>query len=184
MQIRLSTLDDLPAIVAISNWAAAHTAANFAAEPESVTHWRTVWVDTHETHPWFTAIDGAGRLVGFARSSPWKGRCAYDWSAEVTVYVHHEHHGKGVGTALYRRLFATLREQGFRTVLAGITLPNPASVRLHESMGMRQTATFHKIGWKFDAWHDVGYWEVRLEASDAAPGAVQSVAAVTSTRRR
>ena len=111
-------------------------------------------------------------------ASPWKGRCAYDWSAEVTVYVHHEHHHKGVGAALYVRLFEILRSQGYRTVLAGITQPNEPSVRLHERMGMTKVGHMTRVGWKFQAWHDVGYWQLELAGDDATPRTIKRVSEV------
>ena len=169
--IRLATLDDLPAILAISNRAAEETAANFAVRPESLASWQESWRETHERFPWLVAADGSGDVLGFARASPWKGRCAYTYSAEVTVYVVPAHHGRGIGTALYARLFEMLAAQGYRTALGGITQPNPASVRLHESFGMKRVALFEGIGWKFGRWHDVGYWQVVFGDESAAPPA-------------
>ena len=174
--IRLATLDDLPAILEISNRAAEETAANFAVRPESPASWIERWRDTHERFPWLVAPDGAGDILGFAMASPWKGRCAYSYSAEVTAYVVPAHHGRGIGTALYARLFEMLAAQGYRTALGGITQPNPASVRLHESFGMKRVALFEGIGWKFGRWHDVGYWQIVLgDESAAPPGRLRTV---------
>ena len=75
-EIRLASFDDLPGILAISNWAARHTAANFAVEPETLESWQQDWHDTHERYPWFVAADEDDRVIGFAKASPWKGRCA------------------------------------------------------------------------------------------------------------
>jgi phosphinothricin acetyltransferase len=175
--IRLATADDLPGILVISNWAAANTAANFAVEPETLEAWRRDFHDTHEMFPWLAAFDGDA-LVGFAKASPWKGRCAYNWTAETTVYVHPGHHGHGVGTGLYRALISVLAAQGYRTLLGGITVPNPASVRLHEALGFRQVARLEQVGWKFDRWHDVGYWELRLRDDQTPPAAIRPVAEV------
>ena len=172
--IRLATLDDVAAILAISNHAAEHTPVNFAIEPESLESWETSFRDTHASYPWFVAIGDDGAVVGFAKASPWEGRCAYSHSVEVTAYVNADHHGRGIGTALYEWLFATLKEQGYRSVVCGITIPNEASVRLHESFGLEQVALFKQIGWKFDAWHDVGYWQGLLEP-DAPPSPIRLV---------
>lgn len=173
MHIRCALPDDLPAILGLSNHYAATTAANFAVEPESINDWQRSFEQTHETHPWLVAVDrdgdgGSSGLLGFAKASPWKGRCAYEFAAEVTVYVAPEQHGRGIGRALYERLFEILRAQGYRTLLGGITLPNDASVRLHEAMGMHRAALFEQIGWKFGMWHDVGYWLINL-AGDSPP---------------
>ena len=175
MHIRLAELDDLPAIVAISNLAAINTAANFALEGEPIESWQEEWNQTHEMYPYFVAIDDANSVIGFAKSAPWKGRCAYTYSAEVTVYVHWDHHGQGIAKALYDRLVPTLKAQGYHTLLAGITQPNEASVRLHESFGFKRVALFERVGWKFDRWHDVGYWELLLQEEIARPSPVIAV---------
>ncbi|MCA9291907.1 MAG: N-acetyltransferase [Phycisphaerales bacterium] len=172
--VRLAVADDLPTILEISNWAALHTAANFAIEPESFDSWSRSFLDTSERYPWLVA-DTGGAVIGFAKASPWKGRCAYHWAAETTVYVQPDAHGRGIGRALYVRLIDLLDRQGYRTLLGGITLPNVASVALHESCGFRHVATFERVGWKFDRWHDVGYWERLLGASDETPRAIRPV---------
>jgi phosphinothricin acetyltransferase len=172
---RLATLEDLPAILAISNWAAENTAANFAAEPETLESWQRDWRETHEMFPWLVSTDADGALMGFAKASPWKGRCAYGWTAETTVYVNPEHHGQGAGKALYERLIAVLKAQGYCTLLGGITVPNPPSVRLHEALGFRRVALLEQVGWKFGTWHDVGYWELKLQDEATAPTDIRPV---------
>jgi len=180
-EIRLATPDDLPGILEISNWAALHTAANFALEPETPDAWRDDYDGTHEMFPWLVATGDtgdtadSGAVLGFAKASPWKGRCAYEWTAETTVYVHPDHHGRGFGTTLYTRLVETLRAQGYRTLLGGITQPNPASVTLHESLGFRRVALLEQVGWKFDRWHDVGYWQLDLAGDTGAPAPITPV---------
>jgi phosphinothricin acetyltransferase len=160
---------DLPRIVEIANWAAAHTPANFATEPEPVSQWRDAWLATRSTHPWIVARDGERRVAGFAKASPHRARGAYRWTAEVSVYVDPAHHGRGLGRALYGLLLPTLRAQGYMTLLAGITPGNPASERLHASSGFVACGTFHRAGWKHGAWHDVGYWELHLQTDIAEP---------------
>lgn len=166
--IRLATAEDLPTILEICNWAAKNTAANFAIEPESLEAWQETWNQTHEFYPYFVAVEDK-RVIGFAKASPWKGRCAYAYSAEVTVYILPDHHRKGVGKALYEKLITSLKAQGYHTLLGGITQPNVASVKLHESLGFKRVALFEHIGWKFGKWHDVGYWELVLQDGDSVP---------------
>lgn len=112
--------------------------------------------------PWLIA-EVAGRIIGFAYASKWKGRCAYRYTAESTVYLDPEATGQGSGTRLYQALFARLQERSIRAVIGGIALPNPGSIALHEKFGMRKVAHFERVGFKFNKWIDVGYWQVILD---------------------
>lgn len=116
---------------------------------------------TSASLPWLVAED-AGRIVGYAYASKWKGRCAYRFSVESTVYLDPDSAGKGHGSKLYERLFASLRECGTHAVIGGIALPNPASIALHEKLGMKKVAHFSEVGFKFGKWIDVGYWQATL----------------------
>jgi L-amino acid N-acyltransferase YncA len=113
------------------------------------------------THPWLVC-ERDGRVVGFAYGAPHRERAAYRWAAEVSVYVDRAHHRQGVGRALYEALLAQLRAQGFQVACAGITLPNDASVTLHETLGFEPVGVYRGIGWKAGAWRDVGLWQLRL----------------------
>ncbi|WP_394824580.1 GNAT family N-acetyltransferase [Pendulispora albinea] len=166
--IDLATLDDVPAILALANWAATNTTANFATGEEPLTEWIASWQATREYHPWLVAREN-GKVVGFAKSAPHRARGAYRWMAEVSVYVDPQRHERGLGRALYDRLLPTLRAQGYVTLLGGITSPNPASERLHAAVGFVRCGTYHRAGWKFGQWHDVGYWERHLQRADLPP---------------
>jgi phosphinothricin acetyltransferase len=89
----------------------------------------------------------------------WKGRCAYRFSREVTVYVRHGDAGRGLGSALYASMIPQLQQLGLHALLGGIALPNEASVALHEKFGFTKTAHLREVGWKFNHWIDVGYWQ-------------------------
>lgn len=117
------------------------------------------------THPWLVAEDG-GEVVGYAYACPFQARPAYRWSAGVSVYVAADRVGRGLGRALYTELLDRLRRQGFRNACAGITLPNPASVGLHESLGF-EVGVNRGVGWKHGAWRDVGWWQLRLAPAPA-----------------
>jgi len=117
--------------------------------------------------PWYLAVEGEA-VVGYAHATPWKSRSAYRFSVEVTVYVANGHGGRGIGTRLYTVLLAKLRES-FHTAIAGIALPNPASVALHERLGFERVAHFSQVGFKMDRWVDVGYWQHILNADIAGP---------------
>ena len=120
------------------------------------------------THPWLVA-EHDGKVVGFAYGSPHRERAAYRWAADVSVYVAPSHHRRGLGTQLYEALFALLRAQRLQIACAGITLPNDASVRLHEALGFEIVGVYREIGYKAGAWRDVGWWQLRLMPADGAP---------------
>jgi phosphinothricin acetyltransferase len=113
------------------------------------------------THPWLVA-EHDGRVAGFAYASAHHARAAYRWAADVTVYVDAEHHRAGVGRKLYETLFGLLRGQRLWIACAGITLPNNASVGLHEALGFAPVGVYRTIGWKDGSWHDVGWWQLNL----------------------
>ncbi|XOV68896.1 MAG: GNAT family N-acetyltransferase [Fluviicola sp.] len=101
-------------------------------------------------------------VIGYAYIDQWRTRNAYRFSAESSIYLHHEHFGKGIGTKLYKALIRLAREQGVKRLIGGASLPNPASVQLHENLGFRKVAHFEKVGFKFDQWIDVGFWQLDL----------------------
>jgi L-amino acid N-acyltransferase YncA len=113
------------------------------------------------THPWLVAeLDG--QVVGYAYGSRHHERAAYRWSADVTVYISAEHHRRGVGRALYAALFPLLVRQGVYEVCAGVTLPNDASVGLHESLGFAPIGVYRNVAYKFGQWRSVGWWQLSL----------------------
>lgn len=120
------------------------------------------------THPWLVA-ERDGQVVGFAYGAPHRERAAYRWAADVSVYVDRGAHRQGVGRALYEALFERLRAQRLRVACAGITLPNDASVALHESLGFEPVGVYRDIGFKAGAWRDVGWWELQLLPPIADP---------------
>jgi phosphinothricin acetyltransferase len=151
---------------------AAPTAAEIAARIE--------W--TSSTHPWLVAED-AGEVIGYAYGSQHRERTCYRWAADVTVYVDPRHHRRGAGRTLYEALFDLLARQGFRIACAGVTLPNDASVRLHEALGFEPVGVYRRIGFKFGAWWDVGWWQRPLgpDPDDASPTEPVSPAELTES---
>lgn len=109
-------------------------------------------------------VEANNEVIGYAYSSKWNDRAAYKNTAEVSVYLSHTIQSKGWGTKLYDVLFSSLREKSIHVVIGGITLPNSASVAIHEKFGMEKVAHFKQVGYKFGKWLDVGYWQVQLNA--------------------
>ena len=107
----------------------------------------------------YLVLEEDNKVVGYAYASKWKGRCAYRYTVEVTVYLDHKATGKHYGTTLYQELFNQLKKLGYHAAIGGVSLPNPASIALHEKMGMEKVAHFKETGFKFEQWVDVGYWQ-------------------------
>jgi L-amino acid N-acyltransferase YncA len=120
------------------------------------------------THAWLVA-ERNGDVIGYAYACAFQERPAYRWSAAVSVYVAEGERGRGVGRALYEALLTRLRSRGFRMACAGITLPNEASVALHEGLGFKQVGLNPEIGWKNGAWRDVGWWQLELVPAGEGP---------------
>ncbi len=120
------------------------------------------------THPWLVAERG-GALAGYAYASRHHERASYRWATDVAVYVDRAHHRRGVGTQLYRSLLRVLVQQGFHVACAGITLPNSASVGLHESLGFTRVGVYRRIGFKLGSWWDVGWWQLQLAQPSSGP---------------
>jgi phosphinothricin acetyltransferase len=108
-------------------------------------------------------------VLGYAYAGPYKARAAYRWSCEVSVYLDPVFHGRGGGRALYEALFARLAARGYRMLVAGLAVPNDASVALHRAVGFEPIGTYRRIGWKHGAWRDV-LWMQRPLGGDEPPG--------------
>jgi L-amino acid N-acyltransferase YncA len=120
------------------------------------------------SHAWLVAED-ADQVIGFAYGTPHRERDAYRWATEVSIYVDPRHHRRGAGRALYGELFALLGRRGYKLALAGIALPNEASVALHESFGFELIGIYRRIGFKRGAWWDVGWWRLQLGPQEGPP---------------
>jgi phosphinothricin acetyltransferase len=144
------------------------TVISFETEPPPADEMRRRIEATLERYPWLVC-EHQGRVLGYAYAGAHGSRAAYKWSVDVSVYVHGEARRTGVGQALYASLFAALNLQGFYNAYAGATLPNPASVGLHESVGFRLVGVYRGVGYKLGAWHDVGWWHLPLRERVADP---------------
>ena len=160
--IRPATTADAATIAAIYNHYVLTTCVTFEEEAVPTAEMAQRIADTRAaTLPWLV-WEEAGKILGYAYASKWKSRCAYRYSVESTVYLDQAATGRGLGTQLYTALIAELRAQKFHGVIGGVALPNAASTALHEKFGFEKVAQFKEVGWKFEHWIDVGYWELIL----------------------
>lgn len=159
--IRSATIEDAAQLCDIYNHYILQTVITFEEQPVTVEEMAQRVQDTLQNLPWLVWEEGH-RLLGFCYASRWKGRCAYRYSAESTIYLRPDAAGKRLGSRLYAALLGELKQRRFHTVIGGIALPNPASVALHERFGFERVAQFKQVGHKFGQWIDVGYWQLLL----------------------
>jgi len=166
--IRLARPDDGAAAARIYDPVVARTAISFELDPPGSAEMRRRIVAALAFAPWLVE-ERDGIVRGYAYASKHRERAAYQWSVDVGVYVDEEHRRSGVGKALYGKLFRLLRLQGFYAAHAGVTLPNAASVGLHESLGFRPVGVYRGVGYKLGGWRDVGWWQLELRDRAGEP---------------
>ena len=171
--IRLATSADAEAIAAIYRPIVDATAISFETVPPAPAEIARRIASILEIAPWLVYQDGDA-IAGYAYGSRHRDRAAYQWSVDVSVYVAGSARRRGIGRALYEALFPLLRLQGFYAAYAGITLPNAASVGLHEAVGFRPVGVYRAVGYKLGAWHDVGWWQLSLRDRAPEPRAPRS----------
>jgi L-amino acid N-acyltransferase YncA len=156
--IRVADELDAQAIAGIYAPAITDSSTSFElAPPDAQEMWRRV-VAIQRQYPWLV-YESSKTVLGYVYASTHSERAAYRWSVDVTAYIRHDAHRRGIARALYTALFDILVLQGYRTACAGITLPNSASVRMHAAMGFEKVGVYHNVGYKFGKWHDVGWYE-------------------------
>lgn len=166
MTPRDATPADVPAIVDIYNHEVATSTATFDTTATTVDE-RVAWLANHAANPKHPVIvvDSDGAVAGWASLSAWSDRCAYARAAEVSVYVHRDHRGKGVGRALLVGLVERGRAAGLGVLLARISMDGDASVKLHESLGFERIGTMRRVGEKFGRILDVDIFELHLDGA-------------------
>ncbi|MHA7814142.1 MAG: GNAT family N-acetyltransferase [Phycisphaerales bacterium] len=183
MRIRLMTSEDCGDVAGVLNHAIMHGVAHFGTASTDEKAIRADWETTRADYPWLVATSDSGGFLGFAKASSWKTRNAYDWTVESGVYIVEGAHGKGIGRALYERLFAILRAQGYRIVIAGVSVPNPGSEKLHEALGFRNVGDLDPAGYKLGRWVPVRIYQKLLAECDDSivPGKIRPVADACDT---
>ena len=166
--IRLASEQDASAIAAIYRPVVASTVISFETEPPDEQEIRRRIAETVTVYPWLV-LERASEVAGFAYASQHRTRAAYQWSVDVSAYVDERFRRQGVAYGLYVSLFAILSAQGFVNAYAGIALPNPASVALHERVGFTTVGVYRSVGYKLGAWRDVGWWSRSLGSHQSPP---------------
>jgi L-amino acid N-acyltransferase YncA len=158
--IRPATIEDAPRLAEIYSYYVRETAVSFDEHPPTADQMAHHIQEVLSRLPWLVFDDGEVR--GYAYAVQHRDRASYRWSVNVSVYLHRDSVGQGIGRQLYLRLFEILRSLGYRRALAGITLPNEASVGLHRAMGFEDVGTYRNVGYKFNEWHDTFWMQKEL----------------------
>jgi phosphinothricin acetyltransferase len=166
--LRLATAADAEACAAIYAPYVTDTAITFETAPPPAAEFAERITEANRSHAWIVAED-EGRIVGYAYGGPFKSRAAYRWSCEVSVYLEVGRRRTGTGRALYEELLERLAHRGFHVAVAGMTLPNDASVGLHRAMGFEPVGTYRRIGFKHGTWHDVAWVQRALADGQGRP---------------
>jgi phosphinothricin acetyltransferase len=166
--IRIASSQDATAIVDIYAPIVRETAISFELDPPTVSQMQQRIEDTLLQWPWLVC-DHQGEVLGYVYATRHRARAAYQWSVDVSVYIRAGLRRMGLGRALYTSLFELLALQQFHNCYAGITLPNPGSVGLHEALGFQPVGVYRHVGYKLAAWHDVGWWQWTLPTEKARP---------------
>jgi phosphinothricin acetyltransferase len=153
---------DAAAIARIYGYYVENTVVTFEETPVSVEAMAARVAEVQsQALPWLVA-EVASRVVGYAYAGHWKGRSAYRYSVETTIYLEHGYRGRRIGRTLYAALPPILQAGGMHVAIGGVALPNEASIALHESLGFQHVGTFREVGFKHGRWVDVAYWQLTL----------------------
>lgn len=168
MPIRTATPDDGQVLAEIYAPYVRDTFISFETECPTAAEMTRRITTTLQTFPWLV-YEEDGEIPGYAYASKHRQRAAYQWSCDVTIYLAPGAKRRGIGRSLYQALFEILVRQGFVTAYAGITLPNEASVGIHEAMGFRPVGIYERVGFKNGQWCDVGWWHLALQEPATPP---------------
>lgn len=159
--IRLARRDDAADLLAIYRPYVIETAVSFELEPPALAEFADRIDKALAGWQWLVA-ESDGEIAGYAYGSAHRARAGYRWSTEVSAYVALAFQGRGFGRALYQQLLADLAGKGYCHAFAGITLPNEASIALHDATGFTRVGVFNSVGYKFARWHDVAWYQRKL----------------------
>jgi phosphinothricin acetyltransferase len=165
--VRVATTADAAAIADIYRPYVLETAISFEETPPTAAEFETRMLATPRL-PWLVAVRSES-VVGYCYASRHAARASYRWAADVSVYVAPGERGRGVGRLLYGELLPLVRDLGYVSVFAGITVPNDASVGFHEAFGLTPVGVYRNVGFKHDKWRDVGWWQLTFTDPPGQP---------------
>ena len=160
--IRDAVLNDAKDVADIYNYYILNTVATFEKDAVLVPEMAERIQAISNDFPFLVHVE-RNEILGYAYATKWRAREAYKPTVEVSVYLKNGVLGKGIGTALYAELSKRLRNLNIHAIIGGVSLPNEASVKLHEKFGFEKVAHFKEVGFKLNQWVDVGYWELILD---------------------
>lgn len=152
---------DLEQITAIYKHYILHSHHTFETEEISESEMLSRISTIRNSYP-FIVFEEEGIIKAYAYATRWKIRQAYEHTVETSIYVNPDYKGKGIGTKLYTHLIQVLKKSNLHSILAGISLPNDASIQLHEKLGFNKAGVLKDVGYKFGKWIDVAYWNLLL----------------------
>lgn len=159
--IRNCTINDAQAICYIYNYYITNTVITFEESPLTPKDMAERIKTVTEKYPWLVYEDN-GEVLGYAYAGEFKSRCAYRYTLETSVYLSHKHFSKGIGAELYGRLIEECRRIGIHCLVGGIAIPNDSSISLHKKLGFKLIGRLNEVGYKFNKWIDVEYWQLML----------------------
>ena len=179
--IRLATEDDCVSLLEVYEEFISNTAVTFEVEVPSVSEFGKRITKVLEKHPWLVCEINR-EIVGYAYASKHRERAAYQWSVDVTVYINPKYHRMHIATALYTTLIGLLKEQGYYSAYAGVALPNIKSEGFHEYFGFKSVEVFHNVGYKFDEWRDVKWFELTILEHTKNPTVPKTINEIKDTQ--
>ncbi len=159
--IRFVEKKDAQALTSIYNYYVKHTVVTFDYDPITIKEMEDKIETIGSKYPFFV-VEINEKIVGYAYGSRFRTKAAYDWAVETTVYIDQEYCSKGIGKALYKELLSALKLQGYVVIYACVTVPNPASDKLHARLGFEEIGIFKASGYKFNAWQDIRWYQTLL----------------------
>lgn len=165
MEIRFVKDSDLREVLDIYQYYIKNTDITFDYEVPLLPAFKDSLQETMMSMPFLVAVE-ENQVVGYAYANKFKGKKAYDWAVETTIYIDHKCTHQGIGVKLYDALFSILKELGYCRCYACITYPNPGSIAFHQKFGFEEVGMFHRSGYKFGRWIDMIYMELSLQETD------------------